>query len=105
MPNILIITKGSYGDVFPFFAIATKLRERGHKVTFATRLENESVIKTLGFPVVNLDKIQNNQYKFLSQVNYRFLPENLHFEVEVLLNTAKTMGILPSFTISNAFIS
>lgn len=35
MSRLLIVAKGSFGDVFPLFAVARALQERGHQVTFA----------------------------------------------------------------------
>jgi len=39
MLNVVLVTKGSYGDVVPFLAIGKAMRLRGHKVTLVSQCE------------------------------------------------------------------
>jgi UDP:flavonoid glycosyltransferase YjiC (YdhE family) len=95
MRNILIVAKGSYGDVFPLYALALKLRERGHQITFATELKHQRVTLSLGFPVVILDKPgQGNSSRVFTQVHYHFSSENLCFEAATLLKAGATSDII-----------
>src|SRR5882724_1006244 len=39
MLNVVLATKGSYGDVVPFLAIGKAMRQRGHNVTLVSQCE------------------------------------------------------------------
>src|SRR5215831_17408524 len=39
MLNVILATKGSYGDVVPFLAIGKAMRKRGHNVTLVSQCE------------------------------------------------------------------
>ncbi len=60
MARILITTFGSYGDLFPYLAIGSELRRRGHAVTIGTsaayrgRVEDEGLLFTPIRPDVDL---------------------------------------------------
>lgn len=95
MSNILIIAKGTYGDMFPMYALAQQLQKRGHKITFATHHRHEDITRLLGFPVVILNQAnQNNPYRFFNPFPDYLSPENLSFEVNVLLNAALNTDLI-----------
>jgi UDP:flavonoid glycosyltransferase YjiC (YdhE family) len=47
--TFLIVTLGSIGDLLPFLAVAQGLRDRGHRVIFASNAGYEQLIKGAGF--------------------------------------------------------
>ena len=46
--NIVLITMGSAGDVYPFVGLGTGLKERGHRVTLVTNEYFEPVAREAG---------------------------------------------------------
>lgn len=56
MANILIVAKGSYGDMFPIYAIALLLKDRGHDLTIATNIANKGAALSMGFRVLEIDQ-------------------------------------------------
>lgn len=61
MARILITTLGSYGDLYPYLAVGSELRRRGHAVTIATSASYQTKIEAEGIdfhpvrPDINLD--------------------------------------------------
>jgi rhamnosyltransferase subunit B len=55
MRNILIMTKGTGGDLVPFLAIARNLRDRNHRVGFLTHCGYERVVRQTGAEFMPLD--------------------------------------------------
>lgn len=49
MSRIVLTTIGSLGDLHPMIAIALELRDRGHKIVFATIKDYQTKIESLGF--------------------------------------------------------
>jgi len=52
--RILLIAKGSFGDVFPMFAIARALHAAGHAVTCAVPMKHHAAVSALGLTAVPL---------------------------------------------------
>lgn len=50
--NILIVTIGSAGDVYPFLALAVGLKHRGHHVTLVTSMYFEDLIQNEGIDFI-----------------------------------------------------
>lgn len=50
--RILLVTRGSQGDVLPYLAVAEELRHRGHEVTLNVPALFESSVKAYGFRYV-----------------------------------------------------
>lgn len=46
--RILLTTFGSYGDLFPYLALGSELRRRGHEVTVATSAVYQSKVEAVG---------------------------------------------------------
>jgi rhamnosyltransferase subunit B len=46
--NVVLVTKGSYGDVVPFLSIGKAMLERGHRVTLVSQCEYRDVARRLG---------------------------------------------------------
>jgi rhamnosyltransferase subunit B len=55
MTQIVMITKGSGGDVYPFAALGRSLQGRGHEVTVATHCVYEDRIRQSGLGFLSLD--------------------------------------------------
>lgn len=55
MSNIILFTRGSKGDLYPFLSIGAELKQRGHHVTLITNYCYESYAKEQGFDFVALD--------------------------------------------------
>jgi rhamnosyltransferase subunit B len=55
MTQIIMITKGSGGDVFPFAALGRALQARGHEVTVASHCLYEDRIRADGLGFLSLD--------------------------------------------------
>ena len=47
--KILLVTRGSQGDVLPYLAVAEELRRRGHEVTLNVPSLFETSVKSYGF--------------------------------------------------------
>ena len=58
MANILLMVKGSEGDVFPFIQIGEALRMRHHTVTLFTHCYYEDVVRKAGLDFISLDTPQ-----------------------------------------------
>ena len=56
MSRILMVAQGSFGDLFPMFAIAGELQEHGHQVIFACPANRLSSVEVLGVEGVALDR-------------------------------------------------
>ncbi len=52
--KVLLITLGSAGDVHPFVALGTALRERGHAVTVVTSRYFEDLTRGAGLDFIGL---------------------------------------------------
>jgi UDP:flavonoid glycosyltransferase YjiC (YdhE family) len=63
--NILLVTAGSYGDVFPFLAIAQELQLRGHSVLLATRSIYRNIVESEG---IKFQAIRPNESLDIEQV-------------------------------------
>jgi UDP:flavonoid glycosyltransferase YjiC (YdhE family) len=50
--KLLLVTRGSMGDVYPYFALASALQKRGHSVTLSLPRIFEETAKDLGVPLV-----------------------------------------------------
>ncbi|MDY4845985.1 MAG: glycosyltransferase, partial [Parabacteroides sp.] len=59
--KILLVTRGSQGDVFPYLTIATALVKRGHSVTLNVPRFFEKEVQAYGIPYTlqAFDDIQN----------------------------------------------
>ena len=62
--NVILYTKGSGGDVFPFIRCGQELRNRGHQVTLMTHCVYEARAKSRSLNFVALDSPQEYD-KFL----------------------------------------
>ncbi|MEA1052146.1 hypothetical protein U5801_20380 [Lamprobacter modestohalophilus] len=56
MGRILIIAKGSLGDIIPMYAVAQALRQRGHEVLLATQQRHLQSARSLGLKAIPLDQ-------------------------------------------------
>jgi rhamnosyltransferase subunit B len=54
MARILIVGKGSYGDIFPLLAIAQRLKARGHTVDIASQAHHETATASINAPLLQL---------------------------------------------------
>jgi rhamnosyltransferase subunit B len=52
MARILIVGKGSYGDMFPLLAIAQRLKARGHTVDIASQAHHETATASINAPLL-----------------------------------------------------
>lgn len=57
MSRILMIAKGSFGDLFPMMAIAQALMERGHEVAFAAEQRYLKLLRGRGYIRVALNPV------------------------------------------------
>lgn len=80
MAKIIILTKGTCGDVFPFLAAARALNKRGHQVVFLTHCSYREEVYQTGAQFISLDNTDECNVFF----------QNLH-----LVNTPK--GVLQFF--------
>ena len=48
MARVLLLTEGTYGDVFPFIALGTALQKRGHVVTLISNEHYRKDAHTVG---------------------------------------------------------
>ena len=71
--KILLVTRGSQGDVLPYLAIAAELERRGHEVTINLPQIFEETVKPYGFKYVlqqfddiggMIDSAAQNSHKF-----------------------------------------
>ncbi|WP_201243284.1 glycosyltransferase [Halochromatium salexigens] len=56
MGRILIIAKGSLGDIIPMYAVAQALQQRGHAVLLATQQRHLESARSLGLKAIPLDQ-------------------------------------------------
>jgi rhamnosyltransferase subunit B len=52
--HFLLVSMGTYGDVFPFVGLGAELRRRGRRVTFVANEEYSAVAERFGFEFVSL---------------------------------------------------
>jgi UDP:flavonoid glycosyltransferase YjiC (YdhE family) len=67
--KILLVTRGSQGDVYPYLALAAKLQERGHAVSLNVPFAFEKYAKATGVPYTTesddiVDLVSNETLKF-----------------------------------------
>lgn len=62
---ILLVTTGSYGDVFPFLAIAQQLQLRGHRIILATHEIHRHIVESEG---IQFHPIRPNVYTDMEQL-------------------------------------
>src|SRR5438309_1220661 len=74
MAKIVILTKGSCGDLFPFLSAANALSKRGHDVVFLTHCSYKELVTETGVQFLPLDSVDECNIFF----------QNLH-----LLNTPR----------------
>ena len=55
MARILMVGKGSYGDMFPLFAIAQSLKAAGHMVTVATQQQHMEAVTSIEVAQIAID--------------------------------------------------
>lgn len=53
--NIILFTRGSKGDLYPFLGLGAELKKRGHQITLITNYCYESYAREQGFDFVALD--------------------------------------------------
>jgi len=97
MSKILMVAKGTYGDIFPLYAVAQKLRSRGHAVSFATQTQHRRATESLGFPVVALDESDQRQNQHLPALKWLWKtlsPQTLAYEAGVLLDAAANADLV-----------
>lgn len=61
MNKIILVTKGSYGDLVPFLALGETLKRRGNAVTLITHLSYKETVERLGLQFDSWDDAE--QYK------------------------------------------
>ena len=94
MSNILIIAKGSYGGIFPLYALGQELQKRGHHVTVATVSTQKNTVLSMGFSSIVVDKPNfSKPLSFFPKVFQNSL-EALRFQTEVLLKAASNADII-----------
>lgn len=60
--NVILVTLGTDGDVFPYAALGAKLRERGHRVQFVATAIYQSLAESQGFDFhVLISKAENDE--------------------------------------------
>ena len=100
-----MIAKGTYGDMFPMYAIAKSLKKRGYELTIATNAANVDAVLSLGFHVLRIDKpdrviLRNGFDKFLYKIAGNswfiktFLLSSIETEYEILLQAAEEYDLL-----------
>jgi rhamnosyltransferase subunit B len=68
MKKIVILTKGTAGDLFPFLAAATALRGRGHSVVFLSHCDYKPEVEKTGAAFIPLDNSEERSL-FLRDVS------------------------------------
>jgi rhamnosyltransferase subunit B len=91
MANIVFLTRGSGGDLYPFIPVCIELRSRGHRVTVIADPEFESIVVSygLGFVPAYLREQAQRFDLLLSQRNgswgQRFNPELVVLQLNLCL--------------------
>jgi UDP:flavonoid glycosyltransferase YjiC (YdhE family) len=94
MARILIIAKGSYGDLFPMYALAERLLADGHRVVFATQRCHQKAAALTGATVA-LFEPPDQEIRQRSITIWTFLsPERLKDEVDRLMVVARGMDLI-----------
>lgn len=71
--KILLVTRGSHGDVYPYFAVATELVKRGHYVTISIPLVFEKDVQKLDLNyVLQANDNINGLIEGTAQTNQQF---------------------------------
>jgi rhamnosyltransferase subunit B len=104
MPNILLLTQGTWGDIFPFVQIGKMLRERGHQTALLGNRRFTEKIAQSGFDtssVINIDsfeewnKDKNLPYTGMSRLMHQ--KEQIGWIYEIIKNhSSKSNAILVS---------
>jgi rhamnosyltransferase subunit B len=71
MTQIILLTKGTGGDVFPFVAIGQVLQARGHVVTLVTHCFYEDLAQAAGLAFIPLDSFA--EYHQMRQEDHQLL--------------------------------
>jgi UDP:flavonoid glycosyltransferase YjiC (YdhE family) len=58
MPNIVLVARGTGGDIYPFIEIGVALKLRGHKVTLITHQQFEGAAREYGLDFSSVDSIE-----------------------------------------------
>ena len=97
MARILIVGKGGYGDMFPMFAIAKRLKSNGHIVSIAAEGHHETATRHLDIPLIKLDSPNGtaadkltvfSRLPAIAEILHTLSPANLEAECETLLAVA-----------------
>ena len=71
MMQIILLAKGTGGDVFPFLTIGEALQSRGHVVTLATHSVHENLALAAGLGFLRLDTF--TEYRQMQQEDHLLL--------------------------------
>jgi UDP:flavonoid glycosyltransferase YjiC (YdhE family) len=105
MARILVVGKGGYGDMFPMFAIAKMLKDKGHFVSIAAEGHHEDAAIQINIPLVKLDPdniagtVTTNSSVFsklrgVAEIIQTLSPQHLDVEYEVLLAIAGNYDLI-----------
>lgn len=95
MANIVLVTKGTYGDLVPFLAIGSYLKKRGHDVTLATHCEYEGAARKAALKFDSWDSPE--QYR-------EFIADGPLLDTPAGLATFAERHMFPSFGLERAVI-
>lgn len=96
-----MVGRGSYGDMFPLYAIAMVLQKRGHTVSIATDSAHKGVTASLGLQLIELDGldavVSSSPMSLLGQkieLLRDLAVRNIAKEVELLLAAAQDADLI-----------
>lgn len=99
MARILIVGKGGYGDMFPMFAIARALKDKGHFVSIAGERHHVDALSPLNISLIKIDERPAGNERFenhlvqsklfnTTDVLQTLSPKNLEREYDILSSIA-----------------
>jgi UDP:flavonoid glycosyltransferase YjiC (YdhE family) len=99
MARILIVGKGGYGDMFPMFAIAKRLKANGHFVSIAAEGHHADAAIQLNIPLIKLDSPNtssmapgsfslSSKFHSITEIIQTLSPINFNVEYEILVAIA-----------------
>ena len=95
MANILVLTRGTGGDLFPLLEIGSLLKARGHAVIFITQSNFEESVRAAGFGFILLERPDQSDEQDESEPAWQALlsitPERAERFIVDAISTIRTM--------------
>ena len=91
MPKILICTRGSWGDVLPYIALAHGLQEGGHEVLMVVNASNLGAVHSQGVDGVAFDAGLNTDLQ--NKASFKGLTQSLLGSLKVLRKLEKHLEV------------